>query len=143
MTPYRYIVIVGCGRLGSILANQLSRQGRSVVVIDRQASAFDNLSSEFSGFRVTGDASELAILREAKIDQADCLLAVTRQDNVNLMVAQVGKAVFGIPKVVARVYDPSRVVLYQEFGIETICPTQIAADMFLAAFRPEPEAGPS
>ena len=141
MIPYRYIVIVGCGRLGSILANQLSRRGRNVVVIDREASAFDNLSSEFSGFRVTGDAAELAILREAKIDEADCLLAVTRHDNVNLMVAQVGKVLFGIPKVMARVYDPSRVALYQEFGIETICPTQISADMFLAALRPEAEAG--
>jgi trk system potassium uptake protein len=143
MDPYRYIVIVGCGRLGSILANQLSRRGRSVVVIDRDASAFDNLTTEFSGFRVTGDAAELAVLREAKIEEADCLLAVTRHDNVNLMVAQVGKAIFGIPKVIARVFDPARVALYREFGIETICPTQISADMFLEALHPDPEAGRS
>jgi trk system potassium uptake protein TrkA len=137
MIPYRYIVIVGCGRLGSMLANQLSRRGRNVVVVDRDASAFDNLSTEFSGFRITGDAAELAILREAKIDEADCLLAVTRHDNVNLMVAQVGKVLFSIPKVVARVFDPSRVALYREFGIETICPTQISADMFLETLRQE------
>lgn len=140
MNPSRTILIVGCGRLGSILANQLSRRGRSVVVVDRDGSAFDNLSTEFSGFRVTGDAAELAVLREAGIGQADCLLAVTRHDNVNLMVAQVGKVVFGIPKVVARVFDPSRVALYHEFGIETICPTQTAAEMFLRTLRAETEA---
>jgi trk system potassium uptake protein len=141
MTSYRTIIIVGCGRLGSILANQLSRRGRNVVVVDRDGSAFDNLSTEFSGFRVTGDAAELAVLREAGIDGADCLLAATRHDNVNLMVAQVGKVVFGIPKVVARVFDPSRVTLYHEFGIETICPTQVSAEMFLETLRAETEAG--
>jgi trk system potassium uptake protein len=141
MIPYRFVVIVGCGRLGSILANQLSRRGRNVVVVDRDASAFDNLSTEFSGFRVTGDAAELAVLREARIDEADCLLAVTRHDNVNLMVAQVGKALFDVPKVVARVFDPSRVALYHEFDIETICPTQVSADMFLEALQPAAERG--
>jgi trk system potassium uptake protein len=49
--------------------------------------------------------------------------------------------VFGIPKVVARVFDPSRVTLYHEFGIETICPTQVSAEMFLETLRAETEAG--
>jgi len=139
MTPYRYIVIVGCGRLGSMLANQLSRQGCSIVVVDRDEAAFRNLSTEFSGFQVTGDAAELAVLRQAKIDQADCLLAATRHDNVNLMVAQVARTVFGVPKVIARVFDPTREEVYRQFEIETICPTQLSANAFLAALQDQSE----
>jgi trk system potassium uptake protein TrkA len=143
MSTYQYIIVVGCGRLGSVLANQLSRLGSSVVVIDSDEKAFRNLSTEFSGFQITGDAAELAVLRQAKIERADCLLAVTRHDNVNLMVAQVASGVFRVPKVVARVFDPSREAVYREFGIETICPTMLSAETFLRALRDRPEAGQS
>jgi trk system potassium uptake protein TrkA len=127
--------------LGSILANHLSRRGSSVVIVDRDRADFDQLSTEFSGFQVTGDAAELAVLRQAKIEKADCLLAVTRHDNVNLMVAQVASQVFQVPKVVARVFDPSREAVYREFGIETICPTSLSAETFLDALRDRPGAG--
>ncbi|MDK2848323.1 MAG: trk/ktr system potassium uptake protein, partial [Desulfuromonadales bacterium] len=71
----QYVVIVGCGRLGSMLAGLLSEAGCSVVVIDINESAFDLLTAEFSGFRIVGDAVEIEILRAAKTDRADCLLA--------------------------------------------------------------------
>jgi trk system potassium uptake protein TrkA len=138
MVPCQYTIVVGCGRLGSILANQLSRLGNNVVVVDRDESAFENLSTEFSGFRVTGDAAELAVLRQAGIEKADCLLATTRHDNVNLMVAQVARTVFGVSRVMARVFDPSRQAVYDQFGIDTVCPTLLSADTFLAALRPQP-----
>jgi trk system potassium uptake protein TrkA len=135
MLPYQYIVVVGCGRLGSMLANQLSTRGSSVVVIDRDPAAFQNLSTDFSGFQVLGEAVELSVLRRAKVDKADCLLAVTRHDNVNVMVAQVAKAIYDVPKVMARVFDPQREQLYRQFGIETICPTKLSADVFLSALE--------
>ena len=127
----QYIVVIGCGRLGSLLASQLSAQGHSVVVIDQNPATFDNLSGEFSGFQIVGDAVELATLQQAKVNKADCLLAVTREDNVNLMVAQVAKTVFEIPIVLARVFDPAREAIYRQFNIETISPTQLSADLFL------------
>jgi trk system potassium uptake protein TrkA len=141
MLRYQYIVVVGCGRLGSILANRLSRSGSSVVVIDRDEAAFANLSTEFSGFQVIGDAAELAVLQRAQIDKADCLLAVTRHDNVNLMVAQVAKKVFRVPHVVARVFNPSREAVYSRFGIETICPTLLSAEAFLHTLGGRPGGG--
>lgn len=140
MQTHRYVVIVGCGRLGSLLANRLSHLGSSVVVIDRDEVAFDELSSGFSGFRVIGDAAELEVLRQAKIDKADCLLAATPHDNLNLMVAQAARTVFGVPKVLARLFDPSREALYRQFGIETICPTELSADAFLSALAAQAEA---
>lgn len=139
MIACQYTIVVGCGRLGSILANQLSRLGNNVVVVDRDETAFENLSIEFSGFRVTGDAAELAVLRRAGIEKADCLLAVTRHDNVNLMVAQVARTVFGVSTVIARVFDPSRQAVYDQFGIDTVCPTLLSADSFLAALHLRPE----
>jgi trk system potassium uptake protein TrkA len=126
-----FVVIVGCGRLGSYLANKLSRDGHSVVVIDIDKSKFENLSSEYSGFQIEGDATEMAVLTQAKVDQADALIAATRLDAVNLMIAQVAKKILHVPKVVARVFDPSRGSLYRELGVETVCPTVIAGNAFL------------
>lgn len=128
-----YIVIIGCGRLGSILANQLSRVGHSVVVIDTDEANFNNLSPDFSGFRVVGDATRIAVLKEAKLKNADVLFAATHEDNVNLMVAQIARKVFKVQHVLARVFDPRREQVYDQLGIETICPTSVAAEMFLLA----------
>ncbi|NEQ32689.1 MAG: TrkA family potassium uptake protein [Leptolyngbya sp. SIO4C5] len=135
MANSKYIVVVGCGRLGSILASRLSAEGNSIVVIDCNDSAFRSLSSEFSGFQITGDATEMATLKAAKADKADCLLAVTDQDNLNLMVAQIAKKLFNIPTVLARVFDPAREAIYREFEIETISPTQLSAEQFVQALQ--------
>jgi trk system potassium uptake protein TrkA len=133
MSRQRYIVVVGCGRLGGRLANQLSRDGDSVVAVDTRESAFVKLSSDFSGFRLLGDATQLAVLREARLDRADILVATTREDNVNLMVAQVAREVFGVAQVVARLFDPKREAAYTRLGIATICPTTLASEAFLHA----------
>jgi trk system potassium uptake protein TrkA len=125
------IIIAGCGRLGSYIANKLSREAHSVVVIDQNVGAFDGLTAEFSGFKIEGDATEFAVLKEAKADKADLLIAVTRDDNVNLMVAQVAKRIFNVGRVMARVFEIKREEIYRELGIETICPTSMAGDLFL------------
>jgi trk system potassium uptake protein TrkA len=131
MNQELFTIIVGCGRVGSILANRLSKNGHPVVVIDRYNSTFKDLSAEFSGFRIEGDATQLAILRQAKLEKADVFIATTHKDNVNLMVAQIAKRIFSVPTVMARVFDPKRESLYRSLGIETICPTCLAAEMFL------------
>jgi trk system potassium uptake protein TrkA len=141
MTHNRYIVIVGCGRLGSHLANQLSRGGDSVVVIDRDEATFGNLSADFSGFRVEGDATQMSVLREARLNRADILIATTHKDNINLMAAQVARRIFGVSHVLARVFDPRREAVYARLGIDTICPTSLAAGMFLGAVSGESEEG--
>ncbi len=140
-----YIVIVGCGRLGSYLANHLSRAGHSVVVIDSNEETFGDLSSDFSGFRVVGDATELAVLREAKLDEADVLLATAREDNVNLMVAQIAGKLFHVAHVLARVFDPRREQIYKQHGIETVCPTSLVAAALIGSVAgggAVPEEGP-
>jgi len=130
-----YVVIVGCGRLGSQLANALSRLGMGVVAIDSSDSAFSGLSRAYSGFRVEGDATEPAVLRAAKMDKADLVIATTRDDNVNLMVAQTARTLFSVPRVMARVFDPKRERMYRALGIEPVCPTVLAVEAFMNIIR--------
>lgn len=131
MQGSRYIIIVGCGRLGSILANLLSADGHQLVVIDSRPKAFEALSVEFSGFTIVGEAIEQETLKQAHIEKADYLFATTTEDNVNLMVAQIASKIFNVPHVVARIYDPARERVYRGFGMETISPTNLAAQAFL------------
>lgn len=125
------IFIVGCGRLGSLLANRLSGKGHSVVVIDVSESSFGNLSPEFSGFSIVGDATEMSVLKSSRLDKADVFIATTRDDNVNLMISQIAKKIFHVPKVMARIFDPKRENIYAGFDIEAICPTVVAVELFL------------
>lgn len=131
MAQSLYIVIVGCGRLGAALANRLSRLDHSVVVVDVDETAFRALSADFGGFQQVGDAAELSVLRQADIHRADALLAVTGEDTLNLMVAQVARTVFQVDKVLARVFDPAREAIYQTFNIATISPTSLAVEDFI------------
>lgn len=133
MKNNRYIVIVGCGRLGSHLANQFSSDGNAVVVIDRKEATFNDLSPVFSGFHMDGDATQMVVLKAARLGKADVLIATTREDNINLMVAQIAQKIFKVPHVLARVFDPRRKNVFECLGIETICPTSVAADIFLRA----------
>jgi len=127
----KYVLVVGCGRLGANIASQLSRQGHSVVVIDSNEAKFSSLAVEFGGFRLEGDATEVAVLRQAKADRADSLIAVTADDNVNLTVAQMGRHVFGIAEVFARVSNPERAAMSEELGVEAVCPLTLASEDLL------------
>jgi len=139
MSQSLYVVIVGCGRLGSALAGRLSAEGHGVVAIDRDEHAFAGLPPEYSGFRLEGDATEISVLREAKMQKADVVVAATREDNINLMVSQIARRVFEVPRVLARVFDPRREALYRRWEGETICPTGIAAALLLERIHGEGE----
>lgn len=141
MGDNRYIVIIGCGRLGALLANRLSLDGHSVVVIDRNEATFKDLSPDFGGFHLEGDATQLAVLRAAKLERAHELIATTREDNVNLMVAQVARTIFGVTHVMTRVFDPKRQEVYAKLGVDTICPISLAAERFLQAVAQHAEGG--
>lgn len=131
----KYTVVVGCGRLGSRLASQLSSIGHDVVVIDLLESSFRALTPEFGGFRLVGNAAEFEVLQQAKLNRADSLLAVTGEDNLNLMVAQVAQTVFKVHTTLARVIDPAREAVYRELGVETVSPTPLVAQVFMQALE--------
>ncbi len=124
-------VVVGCGRVGSHAAGLLSAEGAEVVVVDRDPEALDSLGPEFSGFKVAGDAAELAVLRRAGAADADVLFAATDSDTLNIMVTQVARERFGVETVVARVFLPEWEGAYRELGIRTISPVAHAVQAFL------------
>lgn len=124
-----YVIIVGCGRVGSELAKLLSAEGHNVVVIDKNRESFDRLGKSFNGITLLGNGFNLELLREVGIKGADAFCAVTNGDNTNLIAAQVAKKIFGVPKVIARVYDPQRAHIYAALGLDIISGTILFAAM--------------
>ncbi len=115
-----HVVIVGCGRVGSALARSLTEGGHTVAIIDKRPEAFARLPAEFSGQIINGIGFDRDRLKEAGIEQAASLAAVTNGDNSNILIARVARETFGIENVVARIYDPRRAAIYQRLGIATV-----------------------
>ena len=111
---------MGCGRVGSSLARNLERAGHSVAIIDQNPAAFRRLGPEFAGDQVTGMGFDRATLVRAGIDKAAAFAAVSSGDNSNIISARVARETFGVPHVVARIYDPKRAEVYERLGIPTV-----------------------
>lgn len=118
----RYIVI-GCGKVGSRLAQDLVSEGHDVSVVARNADAFRRLPPEFPAPMIVGNGIDEDVLERAGAREADGLAAVTDDDNLNIMSAEVARLKFGIPNVVARIYDVELADFYRGQGIRPICPT--------------------
>lgn len=131
------IVIVGYGQLGKLVARHLSQAGYQVIIIEHT----EGPSCEASGFIITGNATEIATLRRARLDQAGCLLALTGEDNLNLMVAQVARYVFHVPRVIACLCDPSWEGIYRRLKIEPFNPARLLTETLLAQLNPRSENG--
>lgn len=122
------IVIVGCGRVGAVLAETLDHDGHDVIILDLLTRAFDRLPDDFKGAAIRGDGTDEGTLRRAGAAGAEVLLALTEGDNRNVMAAQVAIESLGIGKAMAKVNDPVRAAAYAELGIATICRTTLMVD---------------
>lgn len=122
------IVIVGCGRVGSVLADAFDRAGQDVIIIDTSTSAFDRLPSSFGGQAVRGDGTDEDTLRRAGADSADLFMAMTEGDNRNVMAAQLAHEAFDVRRVIAKINDPVRAEAYADLGIATLCRTNLMSD---------------
>jgi trk system potassium uptake protein TrkA len=135
-----HVVVVGCGRVGSGLARILEDGGHTVAVVDKAQKAFRRLPEGFSGRTVVGVGFDRDRLREAGIEEAGALAAVTSGDNSNIMVARVAREVFGVERVIARIYDPRRAAIYEKLGIPTIATVQWTTDRVLRRILPDAPA---
>lgn len=122
------LIIVGCGRVGSELAHAVCKEGHEVVVIDRDAFAFERLGNDFSGRTIQGDARSRRVLERAGIEGTHGLAAVTSSDMMNLVVARAARIIFKIPNVIARVYDPKHFDVFIESGLQTVISSSWAAN---------------
>jgi trk system potassium uptake protein TrkA len=135
-----FVLIVGCGRVGSAIAKRMIKEGHEVSVLDESEEAHALLDHDLdqtwedSGGRFTvGTALEVEALDAAGIQQADVVVCSTDGDNTNIVVAQLAKKRFQVPKVVVRVLDPYRADWYSQQGLHTVCPTQVAIEMLTDA----------
>lgn len=126
------IIIGGCGRVGALLASRLEAEGHEIVVIDKDPSAFDRLSKNFRGTTVRGMTFDKDVLDKAGADRSDAFIAVTSGDNSNVVSAIVARDVYRIPKIVARIFDPSRAEIYRRLGIPTISSVSWAANEIMS-----------
>ena len=115
------VIVVGCGRVGSQLANMLSDNGNNVCCIDKNADAFANLGRNFNGSTVQGVGFDEDVLIRAGVEECDVLAAVTQLDNTNLMCAEVANHLFGVPHVISRLYNPDHERAYMQLGIDYVC----------------------
>jgi trk system potassium uptake protein TrkA len=132
-----HVVIMGCGRVGSLLALELESNGHTVAVIDQSKDAFRRLGPDFKGRTVTGVGFDRDTLLEAGIEGAQAFAAVSNGDNSNILAARVARESFGVTNVVARIYDPGRAEIYQRLGIPTVATVLWAADQISRRLTPE------
>jgi len=124
------VIIMGCGRVGARLAGLLDADGHSVTVLDLDSYSFKRLPVGFKGKALVGNGIDGEALKRAGIEQADIFVATTQGDNRNVMAAQIAKHIFGVRRVVCRIYDPLRQELYESLGLEAISPTTVIAELF-------------
>ena len=135
-----FVVIVGCGRVGSTVAKKMLSEGHEVSVLDEDPEAIAQLEKgetrtweEMGGSFTVGTALEIDALLEAGIDRADAFIASTDGDNTNLVIAQIAQKRFNIKTVVVRVLDPARSDWYAQQGLHTVCAVKLGIAMFQKA----------
>jgi trk system potassium uptake protein TrkA len=119
-----HVIIMGCGRVGILLTQELAKAGNDVTVIDKNPSAFDRLPPGFEARTLVGLGFDRDVLEEAGIKEADAFLAVSSGDNSNILSARVARERYHVPKVIARIYDPMRADIYERLNIPTVSTTR-------------------
>jgi trk system potassium uptake protein TrkA len=143
-----FVLIVGCGRVGSSVARAMLNEGHEVSCLDEDSEAHARLevnldkSWEDSGGHFTvGTALEIDALLAAGVERADAFIAATDGDNTNIIISQIAKRRFSVPTVIARILDPLRAKWYEEQGVDTVCPTRVAIEMLEGRVREAAGAG--
>lgn len=131
-----HIVIMGCGRVGAMLAAVLERRGHSVAVIDQNAEAFRRLGQEFKGLTIEGVGFDREVLEAAGIRRADAFAAVSSGDNSNILSARVVREIYHIDNVVARIYDQGRAEVFERLGIPTVATVKWTVTQMLRRLLP-------
>ncbi len=127
------ILVVGGGLLGRRTAEQLDAAGHDVSVIDEKEENLLQLASDFGGVTSVGFPMDIQSLKNAGIENCDAVAVTTADDNLNIAVGQIAKDVFGIQRVIARISDPYRETIYENFGLDTVCPTNMAGEKIVSA----------
>lgn len=113
-----YVIIVGAGKVGYYLAKTLIQEGHEILVIEKDRKTVENLQEELDEVIMLGDGCEIRTMTEAGMGRANVVAAVTGDDEDNLVICQMAKRKFGVPRTIARVNDPKNEELFKELGID-------------------------
>ena len=127
------ILIVGCSREGASLASVMCERGHDVSVLDGKRDSFELLDDGFTGLTFKGVPIDNDDLQAAGIESCDVVCAVTDNDNVNIMVAQIAKEVYKVTKVLTKILDPEKEEAFEVVGLNSVCPTRLTLDSFISA----------
>lgn len=129
-----YIIVVGGGKVGHYLAKELVEEGHEVLVIEKDPVKAERIAEELGDISLRGDGCEAATMEMAGFGRADMVVAVTGDDEDNLVSCQVAKAKFKVPRTVARINNPKNEEIFSRLGIDT---TVSATSAILAHIQQE------
>jgi trk system potassium uptake protein TrkA len=118
------VIVVGCGKMGSGLAQELVRKGHTVTVVGSSMEEFAMLGKGFHGDTIVGVAFDKQILEQAGIERADAIVACTKSDETNALIGRISRNTYRVPRVISRLYDPRKAEIYRSLGIQTISATE-------------------
>ena len=127
-----YMVVVGCSEVGYHLTKALLASGHEVVVIEKDRDRCQLLTGELGSIALQGDGTDERILREAGITRADVLVAVTSSDETNLVICQMTKHIFQVPRTMALIKDPKNEPIFHVLGVDVVVN---AVHQILASFE--------
>jgi len=121
-----YIIVIGGGRVGYYLTKALLDEGHEMLLVEQNARLCDNINDELGSICFCGDGCEAAILKDIGTGRADMLIAVTGDDEDNLVACQLAKHQFNVPRTIARIRNPQNEVLFRKLGVDvTVSSTNI------------------
>ncbi len=132
------IIVVGCGKVGSSLATILVERGHDVVIVENDSQLIQS-AADLDCIKITGVPIDRDVLRQAGIETADVLCAVTQNDNINIMVAQIADLIFKVPRIISRIFNPGSRSVFEEFGLDAVCSTDLTVQDFLRRIDGEKE----
>ncbi len=125
-----YVIIVGGGKVGFHLARALTAEGHEVLIIEKDRKSMNWLNEELGDIAMLGDGCEIRVMDEAGMNRSNVVVAVTGDDEDNLVICQMAKRKFGVERTIARVNDPKNESIFQELGIDqTISSTRVIFNM--------------
>jgi trk system potassium uptake protein TrkA len=113
-----YMIVVGGGKVGYYLAKELVEEGHEVLVIEQDLAKCERIDEELGDIALQGDGCEAATMEAAGFGRADMVLAVTGDDEDNLVSCQVAKAKFDVPRTIARINNPKNEEIFRKLGID-------------------------
>jgi trk system potassium uptake protein TrkA len=129
-----YIIVAGGGKVGFYLARELIAQGHEVLLIEKSGARCEMIAAELGNVVQRGNADEATVLADAGTNRADCVVAVTGDDEDNLVICQVAKRRFTVPRVIARINNPKNEAIFRLLGIDA---TVSSTDLILSVIEQE------